>query len=74
MYFLIANLLNKFVYLKEGLSVILIWVGVKTIVSHALFKIPTLLSLGVIALVMSISIVASIKSQKNELVKKGEVL
>ena len=74
MYFLIANLLTKFVYLKEGLSVILIWVGVKTIVSHALFKIPTLLSLGVIALVMLISIAASIKSQKNELVKKGEEL
>lgn len=63
MYFLIANLMDKFVYLKEGLSVILVWVGIKMIVSHALFKIPTVLSLGIIVGVMTIAIVASIKKK-----------
>ena len=63
MYFLIANLMDKFVYLKEGLSVILVWVGIKMIVSHAFFKIPSLLSLGIIIGVMTIAIVASIRKK-----------
>jgi tellurite resistance protein TerC len=61
MYFLIADLMDKFRYLKEGLSVILVWVGVKMIVSHALFKIPTWVSLVVIISIITISIVASFK-------------
>ena len=61
MYFLIANLMEKFVYLKEGLSVILLWVGTKMIVSHAFFKIPTAVSLGVIVVVLTVAIVASVK-------------
>ena len=61
MYFLIANLMEKFIYLKEGLSVILLWVGTKMIVSHALFKIPTAVSLGVIVVVLTVAIVASVK-------------
>jgi tellurite resistance protein TerC len=61
MYFLIADLMNKFRYLKEGLSIILGWVGVKMIVSHALFKIPTWISLLVITAIITISIVASFR-------------
>ncbi len=61
MYFLIANLMEKFVYLKEGLSVILLWVGIKMIVGHAFIKIPTALSLGVIVAVLTVAIVASIR-------------
>ncbi len=63
MYFLIANLMDKFVYLKEGLSVILVWVGIKMIVSHAFFKIPSLVSLGIIVGVMAIAIIASMRKQ-----------
>jgi tellurite resistance protein TerC len=61
MYFLIANLMEKFVYLTEGLSVILLWVGIKMIVSHAFFKIPTPVSLGVIVAVLTVAIIASVK-------------
>lgn len=61
MYFLIADLMDKFRYLKEGLSIILMWVGMKMIVSHALFKIPTWVSLVVITSIITISIVASFK-------------
>ena len=64
MYFLIADLMDKFKYLKEGLSVILVWVGAKMIISHALFKIPTWLSLVVIIAVLAISIVASFKKRE----------
>ena len=61
MYFLIADLMDKFKYLKEGLSVILVWVGAKMIISHALFKIPSWLSLAVIIAVLAISIIASFR-------------
>ena len=61
MYFLIADLMDKFRYLKEGLSIILVWVGIKMIVSHALFKIPTWVSLVVITLVIAVSIIASFR-------------
>ncbi len=64
MYFLIADLMDKFKYLKEGLSVILVWVGAKMIISHALFKIPTWISLFVITGIITISIVASFKAAK----------
>ena len=63
MYFLIANLMDKFIYLKEGLSVVLVWVGAKMIISHALFKIPTGISLIVIIGVMSVAIGASIRKK-----------
>jgi len=63
MYFLIANLMEKFIYLKEGLSVILVWVGIKMIISHALFKIPTYVSLGIIVAVMTVAIIASLKKK-----------
>ena len=61
MYFLIADLMDRFRYLKEGLSVILVWVGAKMIISHALFKIPTWVSLAVITSILTVSIVASFR-------------
>ena len=66
MYFLIANLMDKFIYLKEGLSVILVWVGAKMIISHALVKIPTVLSLAVIILVMGVAVVASMRKKEEK--------
>jgi tellurite resistance protein TerC len=64
MYFLIADLMNKFRYLKEGLSIILVWVGLKMIVGHAFFKIPTCTSLLVISSVLAISIIASFRKER----------
>ena len=50
LYFLLADLRDKFSLLQEGLAVILAFVGVKMIVAEW-YHIPTALSLGVIALV-----------------------
>ena len=60
MYFLLADLVHRFVYLKLGLSLVLVWVGVKMIVSHAIFKIPTAISLGIVIAIIATSIVASL--------------
>ena len=64
MYFLIADLMDKFKYLKEGLSVILVWVGAKMIISHLFFKIPTWISLVFISLVIAIALIASARKAK----------
>jgi tellurite resistance protein TerC len=65
MYFLLADLMHRFIYLNQGLSIVLVCVGIKMIVSHAFFKIPTLLSLGVVVLVIATSIFLSLRATKN---------
>ena len=60
LYFLLADLKDRFEYLQEGLAVILIFVGVKMVISNW-YHIPTVLSLGVIALILTISILVSLK-------------
>lgn len=64
MYFLLADLMHRFIYLKLGLSFVLVWVGIKMIVSHAFYKIPTLLSLGVVVGIIAISVIASLISTR----------
>jgi len=59
LYFVFANVIDKFTYLKLGLSVILTYVGVKMLLAD-IFPIPTFLSLAIIALVLAAAIVASI--------------
>lgn len=59
LYFVLASVINKFHYLKLGLSVVLTFVGVKMLLTD-LFKIPIGLSLGVIIGVLAISIIASL--------------
>jgi tellurite resistance protein TerC len=59
LYFLLAGVMDKFRYLKQGLAVILVYVGFKMVISHW-YHIPTVLSLGVIAFVLTISVVVSL--------------
>jgi tellurite resistance protein TerC len=59
LYFVFANAMGRFSYLKLGLAVVLSFVGVKMILAD-IFHIPTALSLGVIAVVLTVAIVASI--------------
>ena len=59
MYFALAGLMELFHYLHYGISVVLILVGTKMLVSHY-YKIPTEWALGMIILVLATSIVASV--------------
>jgi tellurite resistance protein TerC len=58
LYYLLANVMGMFVYLKLGVSTILAFVGVKMLLSGTSYAIPLPVSLGVIfgALVVSIAI------------------
>ncbi len=59
MYFLLAGIVPKFVYLKYGLSMVLVFVGAKMMLLDV-FKVPTLVSLGVIATLIGGSIALSL--------------
>lgn len=60
LYFLLAGVVDKFVYLKLGLSLVLIFIGGKMLVEPFL-HLPILASLGVVGAVLGASILASIK-------------
>lgn len=60
LYFLLADMRNRFSYLQQGLAVVLAFVGVKMLISEW-YHFPTFASLGVIAVVLTIAIVASIR-------------
>jgi tellurite resistance protein TerC len=66
LYFLLANVMDKFQYLKFGLAAVLIFVGTKMVIVDV-YKIPTLLSLAVVASILTISVLASLwKARKAE--------
>ena len=72
LYFLIKGLLDRLIYLSLGLSFILMFIGTKLILTflHEEFsqvpKIPTVVSLGVIVLILAISTVASVIKSKSD--------
>ncbi|MEO6652301.1 MAG: TerC family protein [Ilumatobacteraceae bacterium] len=63
LYFLLANMHDRFTYLQQGLATILAFVGVKMLI-HNWYYIPTWLSLVVIALVLTASIGFSLKVER----------
>jgi tellurite resistance protein TerC len=65
LYFLLANVVDKFVYLKLGLSLVLVFIGAKMLLEYV-FHIPILASLGVVAAVLGTSILASVKWPRTE--------
>jgi tellurite resistance protein TerC len=65
LYFLLANVMDKFQYLKFGLSAVLVFIGVKMVIVD-FYKIPIGISLGVVAGILTISILASLWKAKKE--------
>jgi tellurite resistance protein TerC len=63
LYFLLANVMDKFQYLKLGLAVVLSFVGVKMVLVDV-YKMPVGISLGIIASILTTSIIASLWKSK----------
>jgi len=59
LYFLLAGVIHRFHYLKQGLSIVLVFVGAKMLLVDV-YQIPIGVSLGIIALVLGLSTVASL--------------
>lgn len=65
LYFALAGVMDKFHYLKIGLGVILAFVGVKMLLAHTDYKIDTLVSLGIVAGVLAVSVIVSLLRPKS---------
>ena len=59
LYFVLAGVIEKFHYLKIGLSAVLVFVGAKMVIAD-FYEIPTALSLGVVAVILIGSVIASL--------------
>ena len=68
MYFLLADLVHRFVYLKVGLALVLVWVGVKMLLKVDLLYVPTSVSLAVVTLLVGGSVVASLWATRGQVV------
>ena len=64
LYFLLADMHNRFVFLQQGLATILAFVGIKMLI-HSWYHIPTWLSLLVIVLVLVAAIGFSLKLERS---------
>ncbi|MFC4905233.1 TerC family protein [Kocuria oceani] len=66
MYFLLADLIHRFVYLKVGLALVLVWVGLKMLLKIDIVYIPTGISLAVVATILTVSIAASLRATRGQ--------
>ncbi|WP_432560422.1 TerC family protein [Granulicoccus sp. GXG6511] len=66
MYFLLADLIHRFIYLKIGLALVLIWVGIKMLLKIDILYVPTPISLAVVATIITVSIVASLHATRGQ--------
>jgi tellurite resistance protein TerC len=64
MYFLLADLIHRFVYLKAGLAAILVLVGVKMLLLD-LWKVPIWLSLTGIASILAVAVGLSLRATRH---------
>ena len=62
LYFVLAGMAKRFVYLQPGLAMVLIFVGAKLAASHFL-HIPVVVSLFIVSLLLGGSIIASLRKQ-----------
>lgn len=60
LYFALSGILPYFHFLKYGLGVILVFVGIKMSLAHSAWKIDTKVSLAVVAAILAVSVAASV--------------
>lgn len=72
LYFALAHVVDRFVYLSYGLAIILVFVGIKMVMVD-IYKIPTFISLLVIAVILIFSVVLSfVKTRKDNKIGSQE--
>jgi tellurite resistance protein TerC len=66
LYFALAGVIHKFHYLKIGLAIVLVFVGIKMLLAHSAYKIPTPIALGVVGLILAGAVVLSLVNPPKE--------
>jgi tellurite resistance protein TerC len=72
LYFALAGVMDLFRFLKHGVSVVLVFVGVKIFLGETAYRIPTGMALGVLAGILAVSILASVVHKRWEERGRGE--
>ena len=65
LYFVLAGVMDKFVYLKPGLAAILVFVGAKMLLTEV-YKIPATVSLLVVVSILAVAVIASLRKNRRE--------
>ena len=65
MYFMLAGVADKFSLLNYGLAIVLVFIGTKMLLLDV-FKIPALISLGVIVTILAVTMWLSFHQAKKE--------
>ncbi len=66
LYFVLAGAIRYFRFLKAGLAVVLVFIGVKMLLDQTAYKVSIGVSLGVVASIILISMVLSIQAARKE--------
>jgi tellurite resistance protein TerC len=69
LYFLLADIAGRFHLLKYGLALVLVFVGVKMLIID-FYKVPIGIALGVVAIIIAASVVASLATTRNAKTKE----
>ncbi|MGO2508876.1 MAG: TerC/Alx family metal homeostasis membrane protein [Vibrio hibernica] len=64
LYFVLEGMLDKFIYLRPALAFIMIFIGCKMLLIGTAYAIPTMVSLLVLLMTMTLAVVASIIKDK----------
>jgi len=71
LYFLLAKMVDRFIYLKTGLAIVLAFIGGK-MVTRDLFTIPTPISLAVVIAVLTSTIAVSMAATRKNNANRGD--
>lgn len=67
LYFVLQAMIDKFIYLKPALAVIMMFIGVKMLLVGTAYEIPTIWSLSFLLIVMTTAVVASVIANKKDI-------
>lgn len=68
LYFLLADIADRFHLLKYGVAIVLVFVGIKLLIAD-FYHVPVLLSLSLVAVILAVSIAASLIATRTKEVK-----
>jgi len=71
MYFLLADIADRFHLLKYGLALVLVFIGAKMLLLD-FYKVPIALALGVVAIIIAASVVASVLVPRDKPAPPGD--
>ncbi|OAN18027.1 hypothetical protein A3K86_03655 [Photobacterium jeanii] len=74
LYFVLEGMLTRFCYLRVALAFILSFIGIKMLLMETAYAIPTPVSLVVIALTITIAIVASLWKTRNQVESETQAM